>query len=95
MVFLRSKRCRELHREAKQVRRVCEVGFVCLKRFFIGFAARNEESMRDYTAKGIKNLWFAVLDMHPGEVVSAKAEKTSMQMRRQPNRQCQAGTGCV
>ncbi len=48
-----------------------------------------------YLAKGIKNLWFAVQDIHPGELISAKAEKAFMQMRRQTNRQRQAGTGYV
>ncbi len=46
-------------------------------------------------AKGIKKLWFAVQDIHPGELISANAEKAFMQMRRQPNRLCQGCTGYV
>ncbi len=54
----------------------------CLKRFFIGFFARNYESRMGYTAKGINNLWFAVRDIHTGDLISAKANKIFMQMRR-------------
>ncbi len=68
------------------------------KKFFIGFVVWIIESIMGYTtktprkcdgphAKGIKNLLFAVQDIRPGEVFSANTNKTSMQVKRQLNRQ--------